>query len=141
MNHPVKESGKYFSKSISLLKQELQTFTDKWSPSKIVGGITTDHHCMLEYSINFSCKLSVAEKNKLNLKHQRSQDIRTKMFHNFYMLYMKKKSDSQIFHIQPMVILHQPSPPQMKNSQNKRINHFLESDVTILLDTGVKVVT
>lgn len=38
-----------------------------------------------------------------------------------------------------MVILHQPSSGQMKNSQNKRINHFLKSDVTILLHAGVKV--
>lgn len=38
-----------------------------------------------------------------------------------------------------MVILHQPLPGQIKHSQNKRINHFIKSDATILLHTDVKV--
>lgn len=69
-NQLVKKCGEYCSSPSPshLWSKSSQTFTDKWSLSKIIGGISTDHHLTLEYSINFF-RLPVAEKNKLNLKY------------------------------------------------------------------------
>lgn len=81
----------------------------------------TDHQCTLEYSTTLSCGLifHCKEKNKLNrnLKYQRSQNIRTKIFCSFYLVYIHTKKISQIFHIEHVVILHQPTPGQVHKTR------------------------